>query len=135
MAIKPAKRSWEEFQTAKANLQDDEEHQPKDGGPSLEEFVKSMHGQADTPQSNMPSLEWLKGQFSTKSAAIRFLINQGHEVKHIAKHLGVRYQQVRNVSKNPLKRGPNEDWRKPLLNANGEPQTFQIPNNSKPVDI
>lgn len=85
--------------------------------PSLEEFVKELHGQADVPQDGLPSLEWLKSKFSTKSAAIRYLVNQGFEIKRIAKHMGVRYQHARNVAVSPLKRGPNEDWRKPLIDS------------------
>lgn len=83
--------------------------------PTLDEFVKDMHGETGPTQSqsDMPSLDWLKTEFVTKSAAIRYLINQGHSVLKISKHLGVRYQQVRNVSVNKLKRGPNEDWTKP----------------------
>jgi hypothetical protein len=86
--------------------------------PTMEEFVKEMHGEADKPQDGLPSLEYLKEQFQTKSAAIRFLVNQGFEVKAIAKHLGIRYQHARNVANTELKRGPNEDWRKPLLSGN-----------------
>lgn len=93
--------------------EDDKELQAQE--PTLEQFVAEMHGTADTPQTDMPSLEWLKDQFQTKSAAVRYLINQGKEVKDICKHLGMKYQHVRNVANTPLKRGPNEDWRKPLL--------------------
>jgi hypothetical protein len=84
-----------------------------------EEFVEQMFddGIAE-PQfapdgRELPSLEWLKTTFSTKSAAIRYLRSQQFEVKTIAKHMGVRYQHVRNVSTQKLKRGPNEDWTKP----------------------
>jgi DNA-binding NarL/FixJ family response regulator len=84
-------------------------------GKSPEEFAKEMFGEADKPQEGLPTLEWLKQQFQTKSACIRYLHNQGIANKVIAKHLGVRYQQVRNVVTNPLKRGPNEDWRRPEL--------------------
>ena len=97
--------------------------------PSLEEFVKEMHGEGGPtePQDGMPSMEWLKQQFKTKSAAVRYLVSEQcakdlnrlkpdgtpdtFQVKQIAKHLGMRYQHVRNVAKSPLKRGPNEDWR------------------------
>lgn len=97
---------------------------------SPEEFAKHMFGSSDTPQEGIPSVDWLKEQFKTKSAAVRYLINQGHAVKLIAKHLGMRYQHVRNVATNELKRGPNEDWRKPLL----DPQTNQPETETKPVD-
>lgn len=91
--------------------------------PTMEEFIQEMHGQADQPQEGIPSLEWLKSKFNTKSATIRYLINQGYEVKEIAKHLGMRYQHVRNVAKTDLKRGPNEDWRKPLLEGTQIPDS------------
>lgn len=78
--------------------------------PSLAEHIKELHGQPDLPQNGLPPLDWLKSQFQTKSAAIRYLVSQGHETKLIAKHMGVRYQMVRNVKTNQLKRGPNESW-------------------------
>jgi hypothetical protein len=93
-----------------------------------EEFVEQMFddGTAE-PQfapdgRELPSLEWLKATFSTKSAAIRYLRSQQFEVKTIAKHLGVRYQHVRNVSTQKLKRGPNEDWTKPYHPPQQEPK-------------
>lgn len=89
--------------------------------PTMEDHIKELHGQVDQPQDGLPSLEYLKEHFQTKSAAIRFLVNQGFEVKRIAKHLGIRYQHARNVAKSELKRGPNEDWRKPLLEASAIP--------------
>ena len=94
---------------------DDEERKASE--PSLEEFVNELHGEGTTaqPDSSMPSREWLQDTFSTKSAIIRYLINQGHTVNAITKHLGLRYQHVRNVATGNLKRGPNEDWRKPML--------------------
>lgn len=91
----------------------EEDAQPK---ASMEQFVREMHGTADKPQNGMPSLDWLKEQFQTKSAAVRYLVNQGFSVRDISKHLDMRYQHVRNVSIQKLKRGPNEDWRKPILN-------------------
>src|ERR1700748_1511728 len=90
---------------------------------SLEEFVRDLHGEeaVAVSDSNMPSKEWLQDQFKTKSAVIRYLVNQGHAVKDIAKHLGMRYQHVNNVAHAPLKRGPNEDWRKPYLEGRNIP--------------
>lgn len=85
---------------------------------TLSEFIQTMHEPNYSEVgvvAGMPTREWLKEQFQTKSAAIRYLVSQGHSVKDISKHLNIRYQQVRNVSKNELKRGPNEDWRKPYL--------------------
>jgi hypothetical protein len=89
----------------------------------LSEFIQTMHEpnySSVESEKGLPSLEWLKSQFQTKSATIRYLVSKGFEVKDIAKHLNIRYQQVRNVSKNELKRGPNEDWRKPYLQNQGE---------------
>lgn len=74
---------------------------------------------SNEPQTGLPSIDWLKEKFKTKSAAIRYLFNLGPSIgfldgtppKIIAKHLGIRPQHARNVCKTPLKRGPNEDWR------------------------
>jgi hypothetical protein len=99
----------------------------------LSEFIQTMHEPNYSPvgsEKGLPTKEWLKEQFQTKSAAIRYLISKQFEVKDIAKHLGIRYQQVRNVSKNELKRGPNEDWRKPYL-AEQPNQQFPDPKRFK----
>ena len=61
--------------------------------------------------AELPSLAWLQQTFKTKSAVIRYLLERGHKVKEISKHLGIRYQHVRNVMKTPLKRGPNEAYK------------------------
>jgi len=97
---------------------------------TLSEFIQTMHEPNYSPvgaDKNLPPREWLKEQFSTKSAAVRFLVNQGFEVKDIAKHLSMRYQHVRNVANTELKRGPNEDWRKPLLQGSTipDPKSFK----------
>ncbi len=91
--------------------------------PTLQEFVNEMHGEhsASVPQDGMPTVEWLQDTFQTKSAIIRYLTSQGYVVKVIAKHLGMRYQHVRNVATSTLKRGPNEDWRKPMLEGTNIP--------------
>jgi hypothetical protein len=90
---------------------------------SLEEFIKEQHGEgvATQPQEGLPSFEWLQEHFKTKSAIIRYLTSQGYEVKQIAAHTGWRYQHVRNVATGILKRGPNEDWRKPYLEGTSIP--------------
>jgi len=100
--------------------------QPKKDDVTLSEFIQTMHEPNYSPigsEKGLPTREWLKEQFSTKSAAVRYLTNQGFEVKDIAKHLDLRYQHVRNVSLTPLKRGPNEDWRKPLLQGTTIPDS------------
>ena len=114
--------------TGKPKALEHTEEDPKHRSP--EEFAKDFFGQADIPQDGLPTLDWLETQFQTKSASVRFLINQGHSVKLIAKHLGMRYQHVRNVATSELKRGPNEDWRKPLLQS----LTIQSETKTKPVD-
>ena len=107
-----AKKRKGKSQEPKEDVLQDGERTPE---PTMEEHIRELHGDAAQPQSGLPSKEWLKETFQTKSAAVRFLINQGHEIKLIAKHLDMRYQHVRNVATNPLKRGPNEDWRKPMM--------------------
>lgn len=92
---------------------------------SPEEFAQEFFGSSAQPQSDLPSPEQLKKTFQTKSAAIRFLVEKGVPVKTIAKHLGIRYQHVRNVATNVLKRGPNEDWK-------AKAEQIQIPNKSNP---
>lgn len=92
---------------------DPEVDEIEEGEQTPKEFVKEMFGEEGIaePQEGLPSIEWIKENYKTKSAAIRYLISKNFKVKEISKHLGIRYQQVRNVAKNPLKRGPNEDWR------------------------
>lgn len=86
-------------------------------GQSPEEFAEEFFPSTDVSsptaqnQTGMPSVEELKLQYKTKSAAIRYLNSLGHQPKEIAKHLGIRYQHARNVCITELKRGPNEDWR------------------------
>lgn len=109
-----------------------EQAETKAAEPTLAEFVNEMHGEhtASTPQDGMPSVEWLQDTFKTKSAIIRYLVNQGFEVKRISKHLGMRYQHVRNVATSTLKRGPNEDWRKPLLEGTTIPDAKDFKSKS-----
>lgn len=102
------------------------ERPPKEDDVTLSEFIQTMHEPNYSPvgsEKGLPTKEWLKEQFSTKSAAVRYLVNQGFIVKDIAKHLDMRYQHVRNVSLTQLKRGPNEDWRKPLLTGTTLPDS------------
>lgn len=93
---------------------DDEEDQKDRSNvcePTLDEFVREMF--QTTPkgeEGGMPSLEWLKERFKTKSAVIRYLHSQGFSVNQIHKHLNIRYQHVRNVLTVELKRGPNEKF-------------------------
>lgn len=81
----------------------------KSGPPSTPKPQIFIHPDGATEE--LPPLEWIKEQFKTKSAAIRFLVSRGFPNKVIAKHLGLKHQHVRNVATQTLKRGPNEDWR------------------------
>lgn len=90
---------------------------------TLDDFLRNMHGESiqsadsenqardeDDP-SKLPSIAWLKEHFKTKSAMIRYLtIERKIKVAVAAKHLGVKYQHVRNVTHQVLKRGPNESF-------------------------
>lgn len=77
----------------------------------LDDFLREQFDTTATGEENgMPSLLWLRKHFQTKSASIRYLHHRGHSVKDVAKHLGLRYQHVRNVLTVELKRGPNENW-------------------------
>jgi hypothetical protein len=77
---------------------------------TLDEFLRDIHqtSSLNTQNSDLPSLEFLKKHFKTRSAAIRYLHSKGHSVNVIHKHLNLRYQHVRNVLTTELKRGPNE---------------------------
>jgi hypothetical protein len=93
--------------------------------PSLEHFLHETFPEEAPPgghpppeEGKLPSLAWIKANFKTKSAAIRWLVSRkrpnseepAFSVSSIAKLLGVKYQHVRNVKTTQLKRGPNEDW-------------------------
>lgn len=118
-----ARKSTSKKGLPKALQAEVDEEEQKAQEPTLEQFVDEMHGgaQSSTLPEGWPSREWLQEKFQTKSAIIRYLISTGKEIKDIAKHYGFRYQHVRNVSKNELKRGPNEDWRKPYLEGTDIP--------------
>lgn len=102
----------------------DEEFDPEvtEGGAqaqehTLQQFLAETFGEDAPPPTDrppedggLPSLGWVKANFKTKSAAIRYLLTKGHSVGDIAKLLDVKYQHVRNVKTTPLKRGPNENW-------------------------
>jgi hypothetical protein len=114
MAKKPRKTG-----KPKAVQAAEEEETAQRREPTVEEFIQQMHGSTTAKvgddgipyaENGLPTLDWLKSQFVTKSAVIRYLVSRNFETKVIAKHLGIRYQMVRNVKTNPLKRGPNESW-------------------------
>lgn len=83
--------------------------------PTLDDFLLNNQPESELlPQNGMPPLNWLKATFKTKSAGLRYLVLvRGFTVKDVAKHTGIRYQQVRNVTTKYLKRGANEDYTLP----------------------
>jgi hypothetical protein len=83
------------------------------GPQSIESVVTELFGTTtyQHEKGKLPPIEWLRSKFATKSAIIRFLYEEGHEPKVIAKTYGLKYQHVRNVLTNELKRGPNEPFR------------------------
>lgn len=92
-------------------LEEDAEIEEKQ---SPQQFIEDFFPPTEPKEESkdgLPSMEWLKEQYKTKSAVIRYLCSLGFDVKAIAKHTGIRYQMVRNVATTELKRGPNEDWR------------------------
>jgi hypothetical protein len=99
------------------------EQQPE----TLETFVQETHGQMDKPQAGYPNIGWFKDNFETKSGAIRYareVLNM--DVKVISKHLGIRYQMVRNVVNARPKRGANE----PLVPKSERLKPGSVPNPS-----
>lgn len=56
------------------------------------------------PKPSEESLEGLMEQYKTKSAVMRYLESIGWTRGKIAKFMGVRYQHVRNVLIQPLKK-------------------------------
>lgn len=120
-----ASTSWEAVQRRMAARRERQDEPPEVPEQTMDEFLREMHqtttlgdngdtGTPDTSDSDkpkMPSLAELKRTFKTKSAVIRHLHTEGFQVKDIAKHLGLRYQHVRNVLTTELKRGPNENFR------------------------
>lgn len=97
--------------TGKPKALEDDEITETPPEQSLDDFLREMHQTSTQEQKfeGMPPLDWLKSKFKTKSGVIRYLIGKGFPKAAIAKHLGVKYQHVRNVSVQVLKRGPNED--------------------------
>lgn len=63
---------------------------------------KNLEAEAET-EATQPPEYWIK-MFGNKSNAIRALSAEGHGRSEIAKRLGIRYQHVNNVLKQPLKR-------------------------------
>ena len=102
---------------AKSEYIDDSDDNVEGGPPqTLEGFIEELFPtpveEIKAPEpGEFPSLAWLRSNYKTKSAAIRYLVSQEWPIKTIAKNLGLKYQHVRNVATQQLKRGPNEDWR------------------------
>jgi len=104
-------------------LEEEEEKQSFAEQHPVEDFIKDMFGgdAMAKDQDGLPPLDWLKSKFRTKSAAIRYLVNQKVPIKTIARHLGIKYQHARNVATQQLKRGPNEDWHPKPDAVEGDP--------------
>lgn len=110
------------------NLGEDELASIKRDKQTLDQFLVEQFDTSSTGEKlGMPSLPFLKEQFKTKSARIRYLHSLGFKVKDIAKHMNIRYQHARNVLTMELKRGPNEafkldDYRSPNIETEEEDQ-------------
>jgi len=96
--------------------------------PTLDQFLAEIFDeQVESSEPGLPPYKWLRDNFKTSSARIRHLHALGAPVKTISKHLGLRYQHVRNVLTVELKRGPNEtyndkDWEAPSIS---DPSKFK----------
>ena len=95
---------------------------------TLEDFLHQMHETSSVSTiEGMPSLEWIKANFKTKSAAIRYLGHTlGFDPKTIAHHLDINYQHAYNVLHQQLKRGPNEIYAE---------EHWQCPHTKAPIVI
>ena len=111
------RRTGKPISTTQDNEDEANDAQPEE---NLADFLRNIHQEStESIQTTegpvdpnvLPGLAWLKSQFKTKSATIRYLvIERGFPVNRVAKHLGLKYQHVRNVSTQQLKRGPNESF-------------------------
>lgn len=81
---------------------------------TLNDFLGTMFNESIVSLTNKDGLESassIQSKFKTKSAQIRYCFQELHmSVNQISKHLHIRYQMVRNVLLNQLKRGPNEPF-------------------------
>ncbi|KAH0543598.1 hypothetical protein GP486_008563 [Trichoglossum hirsutum] len=111
----------------------DDQHfgSPMTEGEDLNDFLKEQFNVTDeTLEGEIPSNAWLEEHFQTKSARIRYLYTEhSMQVKEISKKLSIRYQMVRNILTNELKRGPAEPFTlgekgglAPLLKAMRKPE-------------
>ena len=69
--------------------------------------AQATEAQVETPETKkaLPTIEAMGEQgYKTKSAMIRYLDGEGFKKSEIAKHLNIRYQHVRNVLTQPLKK-------------------------------
>lgn len=73
--------------------------------------IKLDEGEKIEQEGAVPSPGKLQELFGTKSARIRYLYTtHGMSVNEISKYLNIRYQMVRNILTNELKRGPSEPF-------------------------
>lgn len=124
-------------------LELEEEETQNDGHEeTLADFLSQMHGESPESASDqnqaraqddpnrIPSLGWLKEHFKTKSAVIRYLtITRQFPIAQVAKHTGYKYQHVRNVSTQKLKRGPNEPYSIPSNSVDNPSNSVINPSN------
>lgn len=66
--------------------------------------TKEQNTPTVNPITEKFDLDKLREEHKTKSAVIRFLTKEGYERKHIAKFMNIRYQHVRNVQTQVLKK-------------------------------
>lgn len=76
---------------------------------SIEEIPVATTNETETAAteasvSNEPTLDQLMSEHKTKSAVIRYLSANGWTNSKIAKFMGIRYQHVRNVLHQVLKK-------------------------------
>ena len=64
-----------------------------------------VEGSKVNPIDSKFDLVQLTTKYHTKSSIIRFLTSKGYTRSNIAKFMGIRYQHVRNVQLQPLKKG------------------------------
>ncbi len=68
------------------------------------EQVAQVEEQTNEVEVQVETLDGLMNQFKTKSAVIRYLKTKGMTTSGISKFMGIRYQHVRNVLTQPLKK-------------------------------
>ena len=68
------------------------------------EVVQSNEVNEEVTVQGLAPIQYDPGQFKSKSEAIRFFLAQGHKRADIARAMGVIYQFVNNIYRQPVKR-------------------------------